>query len=921
MLATPVIVGISLAYLALLFAVAYYARRRWDAGRSIVAHPSVYALSLGVYATSWTFYGSVGRAASTGVGFLPVYLGPTLMFALGWLVLRKIIRISKENRITSIADFIASRYGKSTLVGGLVTIIAVLGIVPYIALQLKAVSDTVSILTEYPRISSPTDIGAVSILEDKALYVALVLAAFTIVFGTRKLDASERHEGMVAAIAFESVVKLVAFLAVGLYVTFGMFGGFGDIFGQAAKLPEAETLFTLRGTESGYGSFLWLTILSMLAIVLLPRQFHMTVVENVDERHLNRAIWMFPLYLLAINVFVLPIAVGGLVRFDGTNVSPDTFVLALPMADGAQGMALLAYLGGLSAATAMVIVETIALSTMVSNNLVMPALVQRRRISGATGLGGLVLAIRRVTIVLVLLLGFVYFRAAGEATALVSIGLLSFAAVAQFAPALLGGLFWKEGNRYGALTGMLAGFVVWTHTLLLPSLARSGWLSESVLEHGPFGIEALRPEQLFGLTGFDHISHGMFWSMLVNVGLYVGVSLFTHQSRTEQGQAVLFVDAYRGSRVGAQLWRRSASVGQLKALLARFLGAERAAAAIADHARERGLDREPLEHADAGMIYHVETLLAGAIGASSARVMIASVVEEEPLELEEVMHLLGETSQAIAYSHELERKSRELEAATAELRAANRRLQELDRMKDDFVSTVTHELRTPLTSMRAFAEILLDNAELPLAERERFLRIIVEEVERLTRLIDQVLDLSKIESGRAEWRLTEVDLGELIEESATATAQLMAEREIDLELRLPEASPRVTADPDRVKQVVINLLSNAAKYCDASAGRVIVELGVDDGAARADVRDNGPGVRPEERHLIFERFRQGSAPTGRRAGTGLGLAISRDIIRHLVGDVWVEGAAGEGATFSFTLPLAPTRVPEEPAGRPAEEIA
>jgi signal transduction histidine kinase len=223
--------------------------------------------------------------------------------------------------------------------------------------------------------------------------------------------------------------------------------------------------------------------------------------------------------------------------------------------------------------------------------------------------------------------------------------------------------------------------------------------------------------------------------------------------------------------------------------------------------------------------------------------------------------------------------------------------------------------------MRAFAEILLDNAELPLAERERFLRIIVEEVERLTRLIDQVLDLSKIESGRAEWRLTEVDLGELIEESATATAQLMAEREIDLELRLPEASPRVTADPDRVKQVVINLLSNAAKYCDASAGRVIVELGVDDGAARVDVRDNGPGVRPEERHLIFERFRQGSAPTGRRAGTGLGLAISRDIIRHLGGDVWVEGAAGEGATFSFTLPLAPTRVPEEPAGRPAEEIA
>ena len=569
----------------------------------------------------------------------------------------------------------------------------------------------------------------------------------------------------------------------------------------------------------------------------------------------------------------------------------------------------------------MVIVETIALSTMVSNNLVMPALVQRRRFSGASGLGWLVLAIRRVTIVVVLLLGFVYFRAAGEATALVSIGLLSFAAVAQFAPALFGGLFWKEGNRYGALAGMLAGFVVWAHTLLLPSLARSGWLSESVLEEGPLGIEALRPEQLLGLTGFDQISHGMFWSMLLNVGLYVGVSLFTRQSPAEQGQAVLFVDVYRGSGVGPELWRRSASVGQLEALLARFLGAKQAAAAIADYARERGLEGAAPEQADAGMIYHVETLLAGAIGASSARVMIASVVEEEPLELEEVMHLLGETSEAIAYSHELERKSRELEAASAELRAANRRLQELDHMKDDFVSTVTHELRTPLTSMRAFAEILLDNAELPAAERERFLRIIVEEVERLTRLIDQVLDLSKMESGRAEWRLAEVDLGELIEESAAATAQLMAEREIDLQLQLPEAAPRVTADRDRVKQVLLNLLSNAAKFCDASDGRVIVELGVDDGAARVDVRDNGPGVQPEERQVIFERFRQSGVPTGRRSGTGLGLPISREIIRHLGGDVWAESTAGPGATFSFTLPLAPTSLRGTPAGTPAEETA
>ncbi|HZL04449.1 MAG TPA: histidine kinase, partial [Coriobacteriia bacterium] len=288
MLETPVILVVSFAYLGLLFAIAYWGDKRAAAGRSIIARPSIYALSLAVYATSWTFYGSVGRAASTGVGFLPIYLGPTLMFALGWLVLRKIIRISKENRITSIADFVASRYGKSTLLGGLVTVIAVVGIVPYISLQLKAISNTFTILPEYPEIVSPRELGSPSLFADTGLYVALVLAAFTIAFGTRKLDATERHEGMVAAIAFESVVKLVAFVCVGLFVTFGVFGGFGDLFGRAAALPQADELFTLGGPDTGYMNFVWLTVLSMLAIVLLPRQFHVAVVENVDERHVSK---------------------------------------------------------------------------------------------------------------------------------------------------------------------------------------------------------------------------------------------------------------------------------------------------------------------------------------------------------------------------------------------------------------------------------------------------------------------------------------------------------------------------------------------------------------------------------------------------------------------------------------------------------
>jgi Na+/proline symporter/nitrogen-specific signal transduction histidine kinase len=921
MLGTWVVVAVSAAYLALLFAIAYWADKRAEAGRSVIANGVIYALSLAVYATSWTYYGSVGRAASTGVGFLPIYLGPTVMVALWWLLLRKMIRISKRNRITSLADFVASRYGKSTLLGGLVTVIAVVGIVPYISLQLKAISNTFEILRRHPEVAGSTPPESVPLLGDTALYLALLLAAFTIVFGTRHLDASERHEGMVAAIAFESVVKLLAFLVVGLFVTFGLFDGFGDLFDRAAAVPGLAELFTL-GPETSYASWAWLTVLSMLAILFLPRQFQVAVVENVDERHLNTAIWLFPLYLLVINVFVLPIALGGLLRFPAGEVNPDSFVLALPMASGQQALALLAFIGGLSAATGMVIVETIALSTMVSNSLVLPVLLRlegRPWVRGARRreLGGLILAIRRVTIVLVLLLGYAYFRIAGEAPALVSIGLVSFAAVAQFAPAVLGGILWKGGTRNGALAGLVAGFAVWTYTLLLPSFARSGWLPLGFLEQGPFGIELLRPQQLFGLEGMDEISHSMFWSMLANAGGYVGVSLAGRRSPAEHGQAALFVDAFArpGEVAGVRFWRGSASVAELQALLERFLGPRRAREAMRDYARRRGDGRAPEAEAEAELVHHVETLLAGAVGTASARVMVASVVDEEPLGVGEVMEILDEASQVLAYSRELERKSRELEQATAELRTANERLRELDQLKDDFVSSVSHELRTPLTSIRAFSEILLDNLDLPAPEREHYLRIVVEETERLTRLINQVLDLSKLESGGAEWSITEVDLRAVVEDSAAAAAQLFDQRGATLAVRLPPAVPPVAADRDRVVQVLLNLLSNAAKFCDPRQGRVAVELSVEGANLRVDVSDNGPGIAPQDQEAIFEKFRQGGrAGGGRPPGTGLGLPISREIVAQLGGELWVRSVPGRGATFSFTLPVARAPVGTEAEG-------
>ena len=923
MLTATVIVVASFLYVGLLFAIAYYGDKRADEGRSIIANPYIYALSLAVYCTSWTFYGSVGRAATSGIGFLPIYLGPTLMAALWWYVLVKIVRISKANRITSIADFIGSRYGKSHLLGGLVTVIAVLGVVPYIALQLKAISGSFSIILNYPEIVMPDQQRAPLFVGDNTFYIAMLLAAFTILFGTRHLDATERHEGLVAAVAFESVVKLLAFIAVGLFVTFGMYNGFSDIFTRARAAPELNALLMLGGAGGNYMTWASLTFVSMLAIMFLPRQFQVAVVENVDERHVAKAVWLFPLYLFAINIFVLPIALGGLLHFPSGRVDADTFVLTLPISQHQPLLALFAFIGGLSAATGMVIVETIALSTMVCNDLVMPVLLRWKwlRLTERRDLSALLLGIRRGAIVGILVLGYLYFYFAGEAYALVSIGLISFMAVAQFAPAIFGGIYWKGGTRLGALCGLAAGFTVWLYTLLLPSFAKSGWLPIIFLSEGMFGSDLLRPQQLFGLTGLDDITHCLFWSLLANISCYVGFSFVRRPGAAEHTQATLFVDALKqSSAVGSRFWRGSASVQELSGLLGRFLGPERANEALHAYAATLGVTRHDQIPADSALVHHVESLLAGAIGSASARIMVASVVDEEPLRLDEVLEIIDEASQALAHSRELEQKSRALESATNELRTANRRLQELDRLKDDFISTVTHELRTPLTSIRAFSEILHDNPQLDTEQRGRFLAVVIKESERLTRLINQVLDLAKIESGNAEWQTAEIDVGEVIDDASTSLSQLFRDHKVDLDVEFSDALPGVIADRDRLLQVLLNLLSNAAKFSGHPNGRVKVTARRAGKLLRVDVTDNGAGIEAADRELIFEKFRQsGDTLTQKPVGSGLGLAISRQIIEHFGGRLWVASPAGVGATLSFTLPVkeaAPAQSPHDAAPRP-----
>jgi Na+/proline symporter/nitrogen-specific signal transduction histidine kinase len=904
MLSAPLVIAVSCAYLLLLFGVASWGDRRAVAGRSVIGNAWVYALSMAVYCTAWTYFGSVGRAASSGVWFLPIYLGPMLSMILAWLVVRKMIRIAKAYRITSIADFIASRYGKSPALAGLVTLITVVGIVPYIALQLKAVASGYAVLTSPLGAPSPQ---SGEWWRDSALYMALALAGFTMVFGARHLDSTERHEGMVAAIAFESLVKLLAFLAVGLFVCFGLFASPAALFERVKAVEDLQVLLLFdQGQPFAYAQWAGLTLLAMLSVILLPRQFQVMVVENVDERHLRRAVWVFPLYLLLINVFVLPIALGGLLLFGAGAVNPETFILSIPLSQGQTVLALVAFVGGLSAATGMVIVETIAVSTMVCNDLVMPLMLRRKAgvHQGASDLAGLLLRIRRAAILLVLLLGYAYFHFAGEAYALVSIGLISFAAVAQFAPALLGGMYWRGGTRRGALAGLVLGFAMWAYTLMLPSLAKSGWMPGDFLAHGLFGWELLKPEAFLGLKGLDNLTHSLFWSLLANLGAYVGLSLWRLPSAAEASQALLFVDVFqRTSQTSPVFWQGKAQVSALLPLVARFLGADNALRLFTGYARRRGLGRVEDIPADAQLVQFVETQLAGAIGSASARVMVASVVEEEALSLDDVMRILDEASQVRAYSLALEDKSRSLEVATAELRQANQQLQSLDRMKDDFMSSVTHELRTPLTSIRALSELMRDDPTMAPEQRQQFLDIIVGETERLTRLVNQVLDLAKIEAGHAEWHEEAVDLRELARQAAESLGANFSEAGVSLSLQLRDEVPSVWADPDRLMQVVLNLLSNALKYAPRGSGLVALTVRPEDQMVVLEVQDNGPGIAPDQEAVVFEKFRQVAGEAHYRpGGTGLGLPISRQIVEHFGGRMWLRSVPGSGACFGFSIP-------------------
>ncbi len=878
------LVAVSLAYVAVLFAVAFAAERRAGAGRGgWLRSPLVYTLSLSIYCTAWTFYGAVGYAARSGLEFLTIYLGPSLVMIGWWWTLRKLVRIGRAQRITSIADLISSRYGKSGPIGALVTLIAVAGITPYIALQLQSIS------LSFAAFAQRMDGGGMDV-DFVALWTAFGLAVFTVLFGTRNLDPSERHHGIVMAIAVEAVVKLVALLAVGALVVWGLAGG---VAGVLAKIDAAPVPMW----EGDGARWAGLILLSAAAFVTLPRMFHVMVVEIEDERHLAVASWAFPLYVLLMSLFVVPIAVVGLERLPpGSN--PDLFVLTLPMAEGHGGLSLLSFLGGFSSATSMVIVATIALSTMVSNHIVAPLWLRARPPEQTSrDLRRVVLMARRLSVGGVLGLGYLYFQITGTGSALSAIGLIAFAGVAQILPAMVGGIIWRGATAKGAAAGLTLGAAVWAWTLFLPSF---GVVPPAVLESGPWGVGWLHPRALFGIEGMDPLLHTVLWSLLLNTGAFVLVSLVTFPSPLERVQGEQFVNVFEAGTAARAVGRGAVEAEDLLVLAGRVLGQEAALDLFRREAEGQGTSGH-LPDVTPAFVEALERELAGSVGSAAAHAIVSQLAQGATVSVEDLMAVAGEAQRIMDYSARIEQKSDELERTARALREANDKLTRLSEQKDAFLSRISHELRTPMTAIRSFSSILREEGLRP-EEARRFAGIVEAEAQRLTRLLDELLDLSVLRLGHVALAPRDGLLSELLDRAVAAAGVSPQDRLRVVRDPGAEAIP-VHADLDRLTQVFINLVSNARKYCDAPVPELRITARRRGGQVIVDFVDNGRGIPAAEREVVFESFARLPGPAGRPepGGAGLGLAICREVMARLGGSIGYLPGMG-GAAFRVVLP-------------------
>lgn len=1064
---TSVVVAVAAVYIGFLFAVAWWGDRRAPTLAGGGARAAIfYALTLAVYNTSWSFYGSVGRAAGNGWAFLPIYLGPTLALIFAQPLLVKIITIAKAQNATSIADFIAARYGKSQSLAALLTVMSMIAMLPYIGLQLKAVAVSYDVLTSvrpgpaWEPAWDPTWTGPafdtahnLPFWRDTAFGVAALMAVFTILFGVRHIHARERHRGLMLAIAFESLVKLAAFVAVGLFITYGMFDGFGDLYARGAANPVTERLLVPDFTQPTWASNI---VIATISFFCLPHIFHVQVVENENLSAAKRAAFLYPVYLAILSAFMLPIAVAGLTAFAGQGVNPDTFVITLPIAAHAETFSLIAFLGGLSAATGMVIVATVSLSTMICNDVAAPVLLMREK-AGVGDMSRRLLLIRRIAVVLVLLLAYVTYRLVDRGYPLTVVGLMSFVAVAQFGPAFFGGLYWRAANRSGALAGLGAGFVVWVYALLAPATAGFLDLPTQWLTDGPWGIAALRPHALFGMEGPDPISHATLWSLAANILCFIAVSLLTRTDAVDRVQAEAFVDT-PGS-AGGGFRQAPTSLDELRRLAVRFLGAEPGRSAFDAYLTARGLrpegdQRGDLGPADFDAIRYTENLLAGAVGAASARVVMAAALQNRNLSRRDAMAMLDEASTALQFNRSLLQASLEsvrqgicvvdgdfnitawngrflelldlpgdlvrvglplkdvirfnvdrgeyaaddikalivnrdiaiqqwpytyerrrpdglvleisfnrmpgggfvatyaditerhraaqalreanetlegrVRERTAALQLAKGEAEQANAAKTRFLAAASHDLMQPLNAARLFVaaleETLRDDPGAAGNEGRRLARNAGDSLRSAEQLLAGLLDISSLDSGAVKADVRDFPVGPLLARLGVEFEALARAR--GLTLRVVACNAAVRSDPQLLRRVLQNFLSNAVRYAPRrgrAGGRVLLGCRRDGDQLRLEVWDDGPGIPQDQQTAVFEEFRRlrRSGEPMVEQGLGLGLAIVDRIARMLGHPVRLRSTVGRGSCFSVSVPSAPTRsTPEQAAAAaPPEAVA
>lgn len=863
--------AIIMLYLALLFFIAFWAEKRKS--NFWAKNPYVYSLSLAVYCTAWTYYGSIGVAANQGLEYLAIYIGPIIIIP-AWIVINsKIIRISRVNKISSIADFISLRYGNSRSFGAIISVVCILAIIPYIGLQIKAISDTFHLVTKS---ENPNNI-----FTDTATYVVLLIAIFSSYYGTRYVDASEKRLGIISAVAVESFLKLIFFVILGIFVTYGIFNGFDDIYEKAKNLPE----FTQRNSFNGLeGSFNWMltSMLSMTAIFLLPRQFHTTIIENRKENHLKTAIWVFPLYLLIFNFFVFPIAWGGKILFLGQNVNPELFPILIPQKFGSILISVIVFLGGLSASISMIIISSVTLSIMLSNNVIIPyGWIDTFKTKNDTFNNKNIVNIRKVSIFLLIITAFVFYKYLILESSLFSVGLVSFVLIAQLAPSFFGAIFWRRGTYTGAVIGLILGILICYINLIIPQYLKA--------INPELAINQYRILQFFKIPYLETIPQVFFWSLLANATVFTIISVSSKGNYRERNYAEIYVDInrYIQNHEGAYIWKGKANVSDIRKILVKFLGDKKTKQALKIFNLKYNIDDEN-DTADSRFIKFSENLLSGRIGTASAKILIEGVTKEDKISLPEVLKILEESKENITLNRKLTEQSRQLRRLSDDLRSANSSLIEKDKQKDDFLDSVTHELRTPITAIRAAGEILLDDDDIPVEIKKDFLENIISESDRLNEIINDILYLDKLESGTIKLNINKNNIIDTYHKALKPIYHLIQQKNIHhSEINLLNDN-EFYYDEARIIQVFQNILGNAYKFTEES-GMIQVKFQEKDNLLKIGIFNTGKKIPDEDIDLIFDKFYQSKHQNIRKpVGTGLGLAICKKIIDAHQGKIYAE---------------------------------